>query len=328
MYEESEVDSESLKEQERLELGERLASVYLQDARTFLATAQLEPPWLVPGAIPLGAITFITGRPGASKSWAAYELMRATVQEADWLGMGIPRGGLSPCAVLLNYDNPHAEVQRRFLRLGLQPENALYVHSFGIHNPPDPYPPVLQLPDAFEALYAIIYTKRPAVIVVDSLRQAQTGDENNSQEMALVLMQLKRFAALGSAIIVIHHTRRNDATMRGSTEIEASADGIALVESVGRGSSLVTWNKTRGWLPTEPSIIMNLVDEGDKTFVQPGPSLRRALSDGPLGKSELARRMGDMDPMKLKKIVEKAVELGVVEEISLESGLRALKLCT
>lgn len=310
----------------RLAEGERLAAVYLQSAKELLQTAKLEPDWLVPNAIPAGAVSFFVGRPGAAKSWLAYDLACAVVQQRPFLDFGVPTAGPRPSAFILNYDNPQAEAARRFLRLGLREEDELYVHSFGAHQPPESYPSVLQLPDAFDPLEAMAYSKRPAVIVIDSLRQAHTGDESSSQEMARVIGQVKRLAMLGAAVIVVHHTRKNDGAMRGSTEIEASADSITDVEKENEEVSLISWRKTRGWQMIEPTLSIRLVDEGDRTYVRGGLSLSSLLTqDGPLGRAEIAKALS-LRQEAAKKLIDRALEKGLVEEIRNQAGARIIRL--
>lgn len=318
-------DEQSRIELERIEYGERLAGVYLQDAATLLSTAKLEPDWLVPNAVPAGAVSFFVGKPGAAKSWLAYDLLCAVVQQRPWLNFGVPTAGANPSAMILNFDNPHSEVQRRFLRLGLTPADRLWVHSFGAHTPPEPLPPVLLLPDAFEPLEAMVYAKRPALIVIDSLRQAHTGDESSSQEMAVVMGCVKRFAALGAAVILVHHTRKADGQMRGSTEIEATADSITDVEKEDALVSLVSWRKTRGWEMPESSVTIRVVDDGDRTFVRGGISLVEVLSAGPLTRSDLGKALG-LTPLTAKKVIEKALEKGLVVEDKRDNGNRVITL--
>ena len=262
----------------------------------------------------------------SAKSWLAYDLACAVVQQRPFLDFGVPTAGPRPSAFILNYDNPQAEAARRFLRLGLREEDELYVHSFGAHQPPEPYPSVLQLPDAFDPLEAMAYSKRPAVIVIDSLRQAHTGDESSSQEMAKVIGQVKRLAMLGAAVVVVHHTRKNDGAMRGSTEIEASADSITDIEKENEEVSLISWRKTRGWQMIEPTLSIRLIDEGDRTYVRGGLSLSSLLTqDGPLGRAEIGKALS-LRQEAAKKLIDRALEKGLVEEIRNQAGARIIRL--
>lgn len=324
-HDEHVVDELSRKEQERLELGQRLASIYLQSSDDLLASAKLEPDWLVPNAVPASAVSFMVGKPGSAKSWLAYDLALATVQQRDWVGFGTPTAGLFPSAMILNFDNPHPECARRFLRLGLRPGDRMWTHSFGAHTPPEPLPAVLQLPDAFEPLEAMVYAVRPAVIVIDSLRQAHTGDESSSQEMARVMGQVKRLAMYGAAVIIVHHSRKNDGAMRGSTEIEATADSITDVEREA-DVSLVSWRKTRGWEMSEPTVSISVVDEGDRTFVRGGLSVSALLSaQGPMTRSAIATALR-LNQAQAKKLIDRGVERGTLTERRTNDGGRVIEL--
>jgi len=261
----------------------------------------------------------------SAKSWLAYDLALAVVQQRDWLGFGVPTAGLHPSAMILNFDNPHPECARRFLRLGLTRQDRLWVHSFGAHNPPEPLPAVLQLPDAYAPLESMVYALRPAVIIVDSLRQAHTGDESSSQEMARVMGQLKRMAMWGAAIVIVHHSRKNDGAMRGSTEIEATADSILDVEREA-DVSLVSWRKTRGWEMAEPTLSVSVVDEGDRTYVRGGLSVSALLStQGPLTRSSIGAALR-LNQAQAKKLIDKGVERGVLVEKRSSDGGRTIEL--
>lgn len=275
-------------EQALIQKGQRLAGHYLLDAAGLLATAKLEPDWLVPGAIPAGGVTFLVGKPGAAKSWLAYDLVVAVVQQRPWLRFGVPRSVGSPTAMVLNFDNPGSECARRFLRLGLRPGDHALFHSLGAHRPPEPLPQILQLPNAFEPLEAMIAAFQPDLIVIDSLRQAHTGDESSSQEMAQVMSQCRRMTLGGAAVIVVHHTRKNDGAMRGSTEIEAAADAIVDVDE-----RVARWRKTRGWEMEEAATPFKLADEGDATILSAGETLGDLLArSGPLGYKQIASALG------------------------------------
>lgn len=319
------LDELSRKEQERIEFGERLASVYLEDAETMLKSAKLEPNWLVPNAVPAAAVSFFVGKPGAAKSWLAYDLACAVTQQRPWLNFGVPTAGVAPSAIILNFDNPREECARRFLRLGLTGDAKLWAHSFGAHNPPDPYPPILQLPDAYDPLEAMIYSKRPSLIVIDSLRQAHTSDESNSQEMARIMGQVKRFAALGCSVVIIHHSRKTDGSMRGSTEIEATADAITDVEKEEAEVSLVSWRKTRGWLMAEPTLSIRVTDEGDRTYVRGGLSLSTLLQGGPLSRKDIADAL-NLQQGAAKKLIDRANEMGLTREVRTGNGGRVIEL--
>lgn len=317
--------AEELIELARIEEGDRLANVYMQDANSLLDCAKLEPDWLVPNAIPKSALSYFVGKPGAAKSWLAYDLVCAVTEGRDWLGFGSPTIGTNPSALILNYDNPHAECGRRFLRLGLKRDAHVWVHSWGTYTGPEGYPAVLQFPDGIEPLEKIIYAKRPSLIVIDSLRQAHTSDESSSQEMAKIISQFRRFTLMGCAVVIVHHTRKNDGSMRGSTEIEASADSITDVEKEDAQVSLVSWRKTRGWEMAENELSIRVIDEGDRTYVRGGLSVAATLQNGGLSRSEIAQQLGVSQAV-AKKLIDRAIDRGLAVEKRTEAGGRIIQL--
>jgi hypothetical protein len=319
----SEPEHPIVEEDSIVQKGLAFAQHYLVSSATLLATAKLEPDWLVPNAIPAGGVTFLVGRPGAMKSWLAYDLTVAVTQQRPWLRFGAPRTIGSPSALILNFDNPGSECARRFLRLGLRPTDAAMFHSLGAHRPPEGLPAILQLPHGFTPLEAMVAAYKPDLIVVDSLRQAHLSDESSSQEMAVVMSQLRQLSGFGGAVVVVHHTRKNDGAMRGSTEIEAAADAIIDVDD-----HVATWRKTRGWELKDASVTFMLEDEGDLTFLRGGTTLTDVLTAGPadgMTTKQIEQALG-ISTSVAKATLEKAEARGLVVLMRNEEGARAWRL--
>lgn len=239
----------------------------LLPAAQMLAAAEVEPAFLVKQAIPAGAITLIVGEPGAKKSWLAYGLALATARCSDWLGRRVTPRGASGSVLILNYDNPTAECGRRFKRLGMVASDPIYFHS------PEG-PEALRLPEAARELRALHAALRPSLVVVDSLRQAHTCDENSSKEMAIVMGCLKALCVDGTAVAVVHHASKSEIATgltktRGSGEIAASADAQISVSSLD-GDDLATWDKHRSWRldDADAQLGFRLVDRGDATRLE------------------------------------------------------------
>jgi RecA-family ATPase len=246
----------------REEIQELLRPPTIIGARATLAAAQLRTDFLIPDAIPAHAITLIIGVPGSGKSWLAYALAMSTMRGDDWLGITPERTGK---VLVLNYDNPTPEAGRRFLRLGLEARDE---GMFFMHSVEDG---ALRLPEKQKELLGIAEEIRPTLVIVDSLRQAHTSDENSSQEMAIVMSALKGLAKLGPAVVVVHHSLKSQEAIgvgkaRGTGEIPASADAqITLTGDV------ADWDKHRSWAmsPEEERIGFEVVDRGERTFVNP-----------------------------------------------------------
>ena len=295
---------------DKRERAEGFARVYLQSSADLLATAKLQPDWLVPNAIPTKSVVYIVGKPGSKKSWLGYDLAVAIIQGRQWMGFESPTPkSTSPSALILNFDNPGEECARRFLRLGLRPSDRAWFHSLGAHKPPQGYPRMLYLPAGHEPLDAIVDAYRPDVVMVDSLRQCHTKDESSSQEMAEIVGYLRLLANYGASVIVIHHTRKDDGEMRGSTEIEASAD--AIIHVVG---DVATWKKTRGWEMPDGSVSFKLEDDGDRTELNGGMRLSGILVDGPLSRQRIGELMDLPSPTAASSMINAALERGSVRE--------------
>lgn len=214
----------------------------VSSAGAMLAKASTRTEFLFEDAIPAG-LTLVLGIPGSSKSWLAYDLAMAVAHNRPWLGkrncLGKPAG-----ALVLNYDNPTPECGRRFMRLGLQASDRVWFHStHGLDESSQ-----LLLPRAAEVLLGLVHRLGVSLIVVDSLREAHTADENSSAEMRPIMQQLRALAPVGkrAAVVVVHHTAKGDATgvlaARGSTVIAAAADA-----AIHCSGDLAQWTKHRGW---------------------------------------------------------------------------------
>lgn len=236
-------------------------------ASAVLARAQLRPTWLVPEMIPAGEVVLITGAPGALKSWLAYDLVMAVAAQRPWLGvLPAPAASAFKCAALVfNYDNSTGELGRRFLRLGLEGDHPVSFHSLDVGAP-------LRLPDSAADLAAIVDYLHPRVVLVDSLRQAHTAEENSSKEMMAVMSGLKRLYAFGSTVIVVHHSGKTvgpTSKSRGSEEIDASAGAVIHVAPM-QGVQAAHWAKHRSWPMPEAAetVYFEVKDEGAATHVR------------------------------------------------------------
>lgn len=237
--------------------------------RWVLARATLKQQFLIEGAIPSSAVTMIAGAPGEKKSWLAYAAALSVARGEPWLNFPAPSPGR---VVVANYDNPTRELARRFLRLGLRDsdEGQIYFHTRDDAASSD-Y--MLRLPEHSAKLISLVSRIRPRMVLIDSLRQCHTADENSSKEMADVMSTLKALTADGCAVVVIHHTKKPSArddgmsallSMRGSGEIAGSIDAAIVA-----ANDVALWAKHRGWeiADLDASVEFAVKDIGDRTFV-------------------------------------------------------------
>lgn len=201
---------------------------------TVLTLDQLEslPPldWLVgeemAGLFPAAALLAIYGAPGAGKSFIAADLActLASRGERTWFGNTVRRGPVLYVAAeggrgfrqrTIAWRTLHgverADVELQFV---LEPANL-----YG----PDDVSHVLracdQLPDA------------PALVVFDTLARCMVGgDENSAQDMGLVVDRADRVKrATGASVLLVHHSRKDGDTERGSIALRGAVDTLGSV---------------------------------------------------------------------------------------------------
>lgn len=261
--------------QQQLTAQELCQPPHIIGPREMLRMATVQPAWLVKDMVPARDLTLITGAPGVMKSWLAYDLARAVAQGGTWFGVPVESSrlaagdnvGAGMQALVLNFDNSTSECGRRFKRLGLAVSDPIGFHSVDVGQR-------LRLPDSAENLAAVADALRPALIIIDSLRQSHTCDENSSKEMMGVMDQLKRLYACGAAVVVVHHSGKTPGSTsksRGSEEIEASATAVIHITNDDDGVSQARWHKHRCWAMSEAQETkwFRVEDRGDLTLILP-----------------------------------------------------------
>ncbi|WP_223688466.1 AAA family ATPase, partial [Streptococcus pneumoniae] len=68
------------------------------------------------------------------------------------------------------------------------------------------------------------------LIVLDTLREAHSGDENSSRDTSVINRALQRIISTGAAVDVVHHSGVAGERPRGSTALFGNADVVIKVE--------------------------------------------------------------------------------------------------
>lgn len=300
-----------------IEKAARLEELYIKDAAKLLEDAPLETPFVIDQCMPDQGICFLAGKPGSMKSWLAYDAALAVARGRPWLGFNVPEAGK---VVIFNFDNPSHELGRRMRRLGLTPEDKVYFHSPASELPPEGLPAMLQLPGCIDAILMLLQRIRPHLVIVDSYRQAHTGEEHSSQDMGRIMSCLRAMSACGCTVLVLHHLRKqgqmkddeDDEPLRGSTEIEASADAIMILKN-----GKLTLTKTRGWNPDVTEVDYLVEDPTEETTVVKMRGemavLIAAIETGVKTKTELKQILG-INQKAVRDLVDKAIDQGIVRE--------------
>lgn len=196
--------------------------------------------WLWEGWIPRGYMSMIVGRPGAGKSYVA-----------AWLATNALLGGKFPDGTDSQLDRENAEV----MWIDTESTHALLVNRLRLMAGPSgrffwpldpkdssqPFPAVDLSKPYWAAIVAdMAMDRRPAWIIVDSLRGSHAADENSSEMQAILGTGAAIARDLNCGFTFVHHLRKSapgetpEVTIdmvRGSTAIVAVARVVIAIDA-------------------------------------------------------------------------------------------------
>jgi hypothetical protein len=192
----------------------------------FVSEEQLEEMtknvrWLVKGLVPEDSMGMIFGASGTYKSFIAIDMALHIAHGMDWAGLRTKQGPVAYIAA-----EGGAGISRRLKawrnQFGLIETNNLHICIT---------PFLLTAQDEMAHLKAAIakFPQRPSVVIIDTLSQTFSGDENSSSDIGTYLRMINSEirAAFNCTVIVIHHTGHSAAERpRGSSAITANLDFI------------------------------------------------------------------------------------------------------
>jgi hypothetical protein len=189
------------------------------DTYTLVTT---EPPpldWLAEGIFARGKLSMPGGREKQGKSLLAMALgVCMAAGGGDVAGIAVKAGRV----VVVDGENGEREIHRRLRAMGLAPAHAadyVAVEARGF-----------DLRTDMGHLAALLDSRRPALLLLDSFRSLWAGDERDEGQVAAVLDPLRTLAHdRDIAIGLVHHARKNGDEYRGSTAIGAAVEWVVML---------------------------------------------------------------------------------------------------
>jgi hypothetical protein len=205
-----------------------------------LAAHDSEPEWMIEGLWGAEAVGIIGGEPKQGKTFVALDMAIAVATGAPCL-RHFPTRRTGPVLLYAAEDSHRVLCQR--LR-GIAAAAGVDFETLDIH--------ILTAPtlridraDQQRMLRATVARLRPALLSLDPLVRLHAGDENVSREMAALLGYLRSLQReFHTAVVLVHHARKNAAherggqALRGSSDLHAFGDSNIFVRRNSKGSYL------------------------------------------------------------------------------------------
>ena len=169
-----------------------------------IMTMQVPPiDWLVDGLIARGTITLWTGTDGTAKTFLAQKMAIAVATGGSFLGRRCQRWPV----LYLDFENPAYAVQDRINLMAGGADSIGDLKVWGTWNQEQP-------PQIGSELLLTIAKDTKPLIIVDPFLYAHGADENSSTEMAGIMKTLRYCAAVGGAVIIVHHPAKSEGLYR------------------------------------------------------------------------------------------------------------------
>lgn len=215
--------------------------------------------WVVENLCPTGGLFNIFGSPKSGKSFLALQLAIAiSTNEPDWMTFPIRTHG---AVMYLQLDTPRSLWAARLDDIAYETglidsevyfgDNEQAPYPFNIlGTPQDPVSP------SWVWLREQVATVKPALVIIDTLRELHKGDENDSAQMTTVMSSLVS-ATYPSALCLLSHSRKDNNSVpiaqrsedlmndnRGSSYIAGRMDGIMRATSTKKVCHLTYQSRT------------------------------------------------------------------------------------
>jgi RecA-family ATPase len=195
----------------------------------YLKLPRAPETWLVENLLPTGGAMLLFGDPKVGKSYAALQLACCLTSGVDWLGFAVPRA----CKVVyVQLDTPRSLWAKRVEELAASGHPVEGVH-FADRETLNTFPFDILNQEHFNRLTDALHELKPGAIILDTIRESHSGDENDSTAMQEVVARLDA-AVKPASLILISHARKSNPEYgydlmndnRGSNYIVGRMDAI------------------------------------------------------------------------------------------------------
>lgn len=251
--------------------AQETVSLSVRDLPSVFEVASAETPYLIPLYLPESSILILSGESGHGKSTVA-SLMAGAVADGGWFAgqAAQPRDVL-----ILDRDNPAHVVSERLTRIGVtSPRIRVWGQWYGDGAPDPSSAPILEYVRGTEP--------RP-LIIIDSLLDFLTGDENDSRVVREMFGRLRILTGAGATVILIHHTGKAETASdyRGSSAIKGSCDAAFKISDLSPTYGKLTRIQLKAWkmrVRIQPHVILDW-DDAEQTYLWRPPKGAESNTD-------------------------------------------------
>jgi len=187
--------------------------------KDMMNTEYPEAKWLANELIPAGALTVVSASPGSYKTWLLLRTAIAVAEGSPLFGhFEVQQGRV----LIIDEETGESQLKDRLIKLGAKEElpiSFLSRKSF------------MASEENISELLLDARAYEVKLIIIDTLINIHTGEENSPGDMTGLFKQLRRLADAGIAVVVAHHNRKagsrvgnSGEEMRGSSGILAAVD--------------------------------------------------------------------------------------------------------
>lgn len=193
----------------------------------YLALPSTPETWLIEPLLPSSGAMLIYGDPKIGKSFAALQLAEAIQAGTPWLGFPCRQGKVA----YIQLDTPRNVWQTRIKEL-VHSHSMTNLPSFADRETLETHPFDILNPDHLVLLSNALDGKGFDLVIIDTIREAHSGDENDSTAMQKVIASLTA-ATRPAALVIVSHARKSGEESyslmndnRGSSYIVGRMDAI------------------------------------------------------------------------------------------------------